>query len=96
MLVEVWPVARQELPRWIGERAAALGLRLTRGAAALLADRVEGNLLAADQELTKLALNLPDGEVDEDAVIEAVANSARFDVFSSERCGHRRRRGAGP
>ena len=81
VLVEVWPVDRQELPRWIGERAAALGLRLTRGAAALLADRVEGNLLAADQELTKLALNLPDGEVDEEAVLEAVANSARFDVF---------------
>ena len=81
VLVEVWPVNRQELPRWIGERAAALGLRLTRGAAALLADRVEGNLLAADQELTKLALNLTDGEVDEEAVLEAVANSARFDVF---------------
>lgn len=81
VLVEVWPVDRQELPRWIGERASALGLRLTTGAAALLADRVEGNLLAADQELRKLALTISDGRVDEDAVFEAVANSARFDVF---------------
>ncbi len=81
VLVEVWPVDRSELPRWIGERSAALGLRLTAGAAALLADRVEGNLLAADQELKKLALTISDGQVDEDAVFEAVANSARFDVF---------------
>ena len=81
VLVEVWPVDRQELPRWIAERSAALGLRLTAGAAALLADRVEGNLLAADQELRKLALTLTDGRVDEDTVLEAVANSARFDVF---------------
>ena len=81
VLVEVWPVDRSELPHWIGERSAALGLRLTAGAAALLADRVEGNLLAADQELKKLALTISDGQVDEDAVFEAVANSARFDVF---------------
>ena len=81
VIVEVWPVDRQELPRWIGERSATLGLRLTTGAAALLADRVEGNLLAADQELRKLALTINDGGVDEDTVFEAVANSARFDVF---------------
>ena len=81
VLVEVWPVDRNELPRWIRERAAALRLRLTADAAALLADRVEGNLLAADQDLRKLALTSTDGKVDEDDVLEAVANSARFDVF---------------
>lgn len=81
VLVEVWPVDRAELPRWIRERAAALELELTSSAAELLADRVEGNLLAADQELQKLALTSDAGAVDESAILAAVANSARFDVF---------------
>ncbi|HEX6996517.1 MAG TPA: DNA polymerase III subunit delta [Gammaproteobacteria bacterium] len=78
--VEVWPVGRTELPDWLARRARGHGLTLTPGAAELLAERVEGNLLAADQELKKLALA---GEctVDEGAVTEAVANSARFDVY---------------
>lgn len=81
VLVDVWPVERTELPRWIRERAAGLELDLTSGAAELLADRVEGNLLAADQELKKLALNPDSGRIDEAAILAAVANSARFDVF---------------
>lgn len=81
VLVDVWPVERAELPRWIRERAARLDLDLTGGAAELLADRVEGNLLAADQELQKLALMPDRGQVDEAAILAAVAESARFDVF---------------
>jgi DNA polymerase-3 subunit delta len=54
---------------------------LTQAAAELLADRVEGNLLAADQELKKLALLSGDDTVHEDGVLAAVANNARFDVF---------------
>lgn len=80
-LVQVWPVERAELPEWIGRRASALRLELTRPAAELLADRVEGNLLAADQELRKLAILSDGSPVDEDAVLAAVAHSARFDVF---------------
>jgi DNA polymerase-3 subunit delta len=80
-LVEVWPVERPELPRWVEERAAKHRLKLTRGAAEALAERVEGNLLAADQELRKLALTDVGREIDEAAILEAVANSARFDVF---------------
>lgn len=80
--VEIWPVDRTELPRWIGERARANGVRLTSDAAVALAERVEGNLLAADQELKKLALAGHGArELDESAVLEAVANSARYDVF---------------
>jgi DNA polymerase-3 subunit delta len=78
--IDVWPVERAELPRWIAERAASLDLSLDPPAAELLADRVEGNLLAADQELRKLALTAP-GRIGEDTILEAVANSARFDVF---------------
>ncbi len=80
-VVEVWPVDRTELPRWIAERAREQRLTFTRGAAEALAERVEGNLLAADQELRKLALTAAGRDIDEATVLDAVANSARFDVF---------------
>jgi len=82
LVVQVWPVERRNLPGWIGRRMRNLGLRPGAGAAELIADRVEGNLLAADQEIRKLALLLPAGTVTADEVIRAVADSARFDVFS--------------
>lgn len=80
-VVQIWPVERGELPAWVKRRASGLGVKLTQGAAEALADRVEGNLLAADQELRKLAILGRDTAVDEDEVLDAVANSARFDVF---------------
>ena len=80
-VVQVWPIDRSELPRWIRQRAAGASLELTTDAAEVLADRVEGNLLAADQEIQKLGLLRGEGRVDEKAVLEAVASSARFDVF---------------
>lgn len=81
VLVEIRPVSRNDMPRFISARARQHGLEVTTQAAELLADRVEGNLLAAEQELAKLALILDDGRVDEAAVLESVATSARFDVF---------------
>jgi DNA polymerase-3 subunit delta len=80
-LVEVWPVDRGELPDWIAARARHLGVELSADAAELLADRVEGNLLAADQEIRKLALTLPGRAVGEAEILAAVSSSARFDVF---------------
>ncbi|MGD2167416.1 MAG: DNA polymerase III subunit delta [Gammaproteobacteria bacterium] len=79
--VEVWPIERRELPRWVTERARRHGIRLNASAVELLAERAEGNLLAVDQELIKLALLKPGGEFDEAAVAAAVGESARFDVF---------------
>ena len=81
VVVDIWPVDRAELPRWIQERARGLELRLTQSAAELMADRVEGNLLAADQELKKLALVADGREIDEAAVLDRVGANARFDVF---------------
>ena len=81
IVVQAWPIERRELPRWIQERAGRAQLRLSAGAAELLADRIEGNLLAADQEIRKLALLLGEGSVDERMVVEAVASNTRFDVF---------------
>jgi DNA polymerase-3 subunit delta len=78
-IAEPVPIAR--LPRWISARGEKLGLAFGRGAAELLAERVEGNLLAAQQELEKLALLVPAGRVSMDDVQAAVANSARYDVF---------------
>jgi DNA polymerase-3 subunit delta len=81
VVVEIRPVSRRDLPGFIARRAKAYGLTISTDAAELLADRVEGNLLAADQDLAKLALIRDDGHVDTEAVLESVASSARFDVF---------------
>ncbi len=81
VIVDAWPVDRRDLPKWIATRARRLKLNLAPAAAELLADRTEGNLLAADQELRKLALTSADVPIDEAVVLEAVASSARFDVF---------------
>lgn len=79
--VPVWPVALRELPGWIAARMRAAGLKPDRDAVTLIADRVEGNLLAAAQEVEKLRLLLGEGEVTATDVGNAVANSSRFDVF---------------
>jgi DNA polymerase-3 subunit delta len=80
-IVQIWPVASAQLPQWITQRMQAAGLRPTREAAQLLADRVEGNLLAAQQEIDKLHLLHGDGPIDAEQLANAVADSARYDVF---------------
>lgn len=79
--VVVWPLRRDELPGWIGTRAASRGLKFSADAVALLADRVEGNLLAAAQEIDKLALLHEGQTVDVEALEASVADDARYDVF---------------
>ncbi len=81
VFVHAQPVEIGRLPQWIAARGRRLGLEFEPGAAELLAERVEGNLLAAQQEIEKLALLERSGRVDLDAVQSAVANSARYDVF---------------
>ena len=80
-LVQVWPVDLRELPTWIGRRMNEAGLKPDKNAVRLIADRVEGNLLAADQEIQKLRLILGEGEVSVDDVNKAVADSSRYDVY---------------
>jgi DNA polymerase III subunit delta len=76
-----WAVKPHELPDWIERRLRQHGLRADRDAVQNLADRVEGNLLAAAQEIDKLAL-LSDGSTLDSAKITAlVADAARYDVF---------------
>ena len=79
--VEVYPLERADLPRWIASRLAQQQQRATAETLQFLADTTEGNLLAARQELEKIGLLLPQGELDPAAVEDAVADVARFDVF---------------
>jgi DNA polymerase-3 subunit delta len=81
VLVQVWPVDLPRLPAWIRERLGRHKLQADPAAASLLAERVEGNLLAAHQEIEKLALLLPPGPITAETVLDAVADSARFDVL---------------
>jgi len=80
-LIQVWPVDLRELPTWISRRMRAVGLEPDKNAVRLIADRVEGNLLAADQEIQKLALLMGEGQVTVDDVNKAVADSSRYDVY---------------
>ena len=80
-LVVTQPVERGALPAWIRDRLARHGVTIEPEAAGLLADRVEGNLLAAQQEVERIALLMPGGTLDADAVAPLVADSARYDVF---------------
>ena len=79
--VQLWPVGAAELPRWLEQRARQIELPIDRDALELLAERVEGNLLAAVQELEKLRLGHQEGVIDAQTVADAVANSARFNLF---------------
>lgn len=84
--VQIDPVERSALPQWIATRLAAQGQRVAPGEAGQLtltffADRVEGNLLAAHQEITKLGLLYPQGELSAEQIEAAVLNVARYDVF---------------
>jgi DNA polymerase-3 subunit delta len=80
-LLQVRQLEGDRLVGWIEQRLRASGLEPEAGVAALLAERVEGNLLAAAQEVQKLRLLYPAGPLDQTRLASAIADSARFDVF---------------
>ena len=69
------------LPAWIANRLAQNGQRTSKQTLEFLAHQVEGNLLAANQEVQKLSLLYPEGELSETIVREAVLNVSRYDAF---------------
>jgi len=81
VLVVAQAVERPALPAWIRGRLRHRGVTIEPAAAELLADRVEGNLLAAQQEIERIALLMPGATLDTGSVAELVADSARYDVF---------------
>ena len=83
VVVAVEPLAREALPRWIAARLARQKQTAAPETLAFLADTCEGNLLAARQEIEKLALLLPEGALDHNTVEATVADVARYDVFAA-------------
>ena len=81
VLVEIDSIDRARLPHWIGERLARQQQRAAAEALEFIAERVEGNLLAAHQEIAKLGLLHPPGELTLAQVTDSVLNVARYDVF---------------
>jgi DNA polymerase III subunit delta len=79
--IAVAPLGRDELPSWIAARLALQKQRVGRETLAFLVQRCEGNLLAARQEIEKLGLLLPEGDLDSETVERAVTDVARYDVF---------------
>ena len=80
VVVEAKPIDRTALPGWIERRLSRQGLRADRAALEFLADQVEGNLLAAQQEIDKLALLLPPGNVALADVEHAVVDVSRLEA----------------
>lgn len=80
--IEPQPVTLAQLPGWIRHRAGAMQLQLDQEAIQLLCDRVEGNLLAAKQELDKLALLYPNSQLGAEQILDSVADSSRYDVYA--------------
>jgi DNA polymerase-3 subunit delta len=81
VVITVYPVTLDQLPRWIGERLARQQQQADHDTLQFLTQKVEGNLLAAQQEINKLGLLFPPGRLDFASVREAVLDVARYDVF---------------
>lgn len=81
VVMPIWPIPAEQLPQWIRQHAKKNNLQLTPQAAERLATLVEGNLLAAAQEIEKLSLLYPDKMLDHHAIENAVIDNARFDIF---------------
>lgn len=84
VIIQIWPITLNEMPQWLAQRARKLGLNLHNEAIQLLADRLEGNLLAAQQELEKLKLLFPDSNqlIDADMVMQSVSDASKYDIFN--------------
>lgn len=83
VILQAWPLKGQEFERWIGERLVALGFRrVAPEVIGLIAERAEGNLLAAAQEAEKLRLLHEGAELNLEMLGSTLADSARFDLFA--------------
>ncbi len=82
VVVQVWPINSQQLPNWVGQRLKKTGLNADQDAVNIICARVEGNLLAAAQEIDKLAILAGDRDLTPEIVSRVVADNARFNVFA--------------
>jgi len=79
--IPIWPIEPQQLPRWIEQRLQQRGISASSDAIQILAERVQGNLLACAQEIEKLQLYTDTKVIDADIINATVADSARYDIF---------------
>ena len=79
--IQIWPIQGDQLKAWLRIRMKKEGLIADRDAVAVLANRVEGNLLAASQAIEKLKLLLEDNHVNEDDIQKVIADNSRYSVF---------------
>jgi DNA polymerase-3 subunit delta len=80
-IIQVWPLDGQNLMRWLQQRMQRRGLHAEQEGIRLLASRIEGNLLAAAQEIEKLYVLYGSGQLNNQQIFDVVADSSRFDVF---------------
>ena len=81
VFIDIPLVERAQLGNWIGQRLAAQGQSTDKAALDFMVERVEGNLLAAHQEIRKLGLLFAEGRLTYEQIQDAVLNVARYDVF---------------
>jgi DNA polymerase-3 subunit delta len=81
VVVQVWPLEGEKLLRWLDRRLNSKGLLADQSGLRILAARIEGNLLAAAQEIEKLHILYGKGKLSDEQILKAVADSARYDVF---------------
>jgi len=81
VVVNIWPIPREQLPQWLMNRARKYKLQLQPDAANLLADYVEGNLIAAAQTIEKMYLLQPQQPIDNDFIKSILTDESRFTIF---------------
>lgn len=81
VFLQIWPIENSELPNWISQRLRNRGIQASPNSCKLLAERVEGNLLAASQEIEKIVLLYGPGKLEEEHVLAAVGDNARYNIF---------------
>lgn len=86
VIVQVWALEGQDLFNWLQQRLQQRGLQVEPDGIKLIASRIEGNLLAADQEITKLYVLHGSAKLSKTQIEDAVADSSRYDVFKLMDC----------
>lgn len=83
-IIQVWPISLNEMPQWLNQRARKMNLNIESDAILLLSDRLEGNLLAAQQELEKLKLLYPESAepITTEKVLQSVSDASKYDIFN--------------
>ena len=82
IILQIWPIPRVQLPAWLQRRLQRSNLQLTPASIELLADFIEGNLLAAKQIITKLNLMYGEGVITPEQVQTVLIDNAQFDIFA--------------